>query len=707
MSFSLLRKLRTFWLSPWFIAMPVTLLVILLLPDIFRKYTAEIVENSQCQKKDGFEYYADLNGDSTSEHIVLFNNTEGKASVKILGQNGFILDHFYFPGEIIQDSRSLATGVFDSSGRTGIFFMTRSNDSIFLHGLVPGGKEKILFRDKHITTFPRKNGRYDYVILSILLFDLDRDGTKEIVSGVMAGFQVMPRLLFTYNIRSGHLQKTPPMANYQQVIDTADLNRDGFPELLATSYSIDNNEGKLELPCDDNSAWLSVYDRNLSFLFPPVQFPGKYIQLSPWAMKISGIYRIIALYTTRFPGNGPPKLMMFDTSGKPLKERILDDTLKMRNYGLFRSDDLDGRIFLGREGGIIEEVDSGLNLVVKSAIKGVATASPSQIDVDGDGHRELMFTGVNGSFDVITRADFSDPVAIVNPLGTGDRLFSVIREAGKTSKLFTQKGNRCIIGSYERNPLYYLKYPVWFTIYLLVLGFILLIRYLQRRTLRQMVNAEKKIAEMQLLLLRNQLDPHFTFNVINSISASILQSKPEEANRNLLTLSRLMRSGVMHSDNLSRSLAEELEFLHNYLDLMKARTDAGFEYRIEIADTVDLQLHVPRMITQIYAENAIKHGLRPLPSGGILVIRVSCDGKNIRLEIEDNGVGRHKAKANGSHGTGKGMTIMDQSIIIFNKFNQKKIRLDIADLEDGQGLSRGTLVTVVIPVGMKYRFYGE
>jgi LytS/YehU family sensor histidine kinase len=308
---------------------------------------------------------------------------------------------------------------------------------------------------------------------------------------------------------------------------------------------------------------------------------------------------------------------------------------------------------------------------------------------------------------VITRADFSDPVAIVNPLGTGDRLFSVIREAGKTSKLFTQKGNRCIIGSYERNPLYYLKYPVWFTIYLLVLGFILLIRYLQRRTLRQMVNAEKKIAEMQLLLLRNQLDPHFTFNVINSISASILQSKPEEANRNLLTLSRLMRSGVMHSDNLSRSLAEELEFLHNYLDLMKARTDAGFEYRIEIADTVDLQLHVPRMITQIYAENAIKHGLRPLPSGGILVIRVSCDGKNIRLEIEDNGVGRHKAKANGSHGTGKGMTIMDQSIIIFNKFNQKKIRLDIADLEDGQGLSRGTLVTVVIPVGMKYRFYGE
>jgi len=129
------------------------------------------------------------------------------------------------------------------------------------------------------------------------------------------------------------------MANYQQIIDTSDLNRDGFPELLTSSYSIDNNEGKLALPCDDHSVWLTVYDRNLNFLFPPVQFPGKYIQLYPCVMERSGNHRIIVLYATRFPGTGPPKLMMFDTSGTLLKERNLDDTLKVRNYGLFRSDD--------------------------------------------------------------------------------------------------------------------------------------------------------------------------------------------------------------------------------------------------------------------------------------------------------------------------------------------------------------------------------
>jgi len=84
MPFSWLKKLRTFWLSPWFIAMPVTFLLIFLLPDIFRKYTSEIVENRPSHKKDGFDYYADLNGDGNSELIVLFDNTEGKFLAKMV-----------------------------------------------------------------------------------------------------------------------------------------------------------------------------------------------------------------------------------------------------------------------------------------------------------------------------------------------------------------------------------------------------------------------------------------------------------------------------------------------------------------------------------------------------------------------------------------------------------------------------------------------
>ena len=704
MTFSWLKKLHTIWISPYSLAIPGTILFIFLLPDIFTRYRGEIIQSGLVNKKDGFEYYADLNGDGNSKRIVLFNNSEGKASIKILDQNDFIIDHIYFSGEIIPNSTSLVTGVFDSTGNTGIFLMTLRNDSVLLHGICPARKEKILFRDTFITTISKQNGKHDYQT-SILLYDLNCDGTKEVICEIMAGFQVKPRLLVVYNFRAGHLQMVTPMANYQGVCDTADVNGDGRPELLAYSYAIGNNQGKYQLPYDDSSAWLSVYDSNLNFLFKPIQYPGQYIFLSPHVMKAAGKIRIVAIYVTRVPGTGPSKLMLFDSSGKFLKERILDDTLRVRNYNLIRSDGPVSQIFLVRENGVIEEVNSELDVISKKKIKGVTTTSLYQFDVDGDGNREFLFTASNGSPFVITRADFTCAVSITNPFDFGKLNFSVIRKSGSPGSLFIQCGNRFVICSYERNPIFYLKYPVYLMIYLLVLGFILAIRYLQRRALRQRYDAEKKIAEMQLLLLSHQLDPHFTFNTINSISASILQEKRDVANSNLLSLSRLMRSSVLHSDKLSRSLAEELDFLQNYISLIHSGMDGSFQFRIDLSEDVNLEWQVPKMITQIIVENAIKHGLKPLNRGGLLIIRINRNGHEIILEIEDNGIGRKMSQTNGDQGTGKGLSMIDQFISIINKFNQKKIRLTITDLEDEQGQPRGTLVHLSIPAGMNYRFY--
>jgi len=705
MTFTWPKKLRTFWFTTYFLALPVTLLFIFLLPASFSKYRSEITKSGIIDKKDGFEYYADLDGDGNSQRIVLFNNTEGKASIKILRPTGFVLDQFYFSGEIIQDQASLVTGAFDSTGQIGIFLVTRSNDSILLHGVCPNRKEKSLFHDKFITTIAKQNGNNDFIMSGMLLYDLDHDGTKEIISGFMAGFQVQPRFLFTYNFHTGRLLKSSPMASLQWPCEIADLNGDGIPEILSESYAVANNLRRFELPYDDSCAWLMVFDHHLDFVFPPVKFPGKYIQLLPRVLTVPGKNRIIVLLTTRSPGTGPPKLLLFNVAGKLLKERILDDTLQLRKFDLVRSDEQPNNLFLIREGGMVEELDSGLQVIDREKIEGVGCPNAFAIDIDGDGIREFFFPGYRGTPFVITRADFSHPVTIANPLDFDMSNHSVILEKGRPGSLFIQSGNRYIICSYERNPVFYLKYPVYLTIYLLALGFILLIRYLQRRTLRQRYDAEKKIAEMQLLLLGNHLDPHFTFNAINSISASILREKPEVANKNLLSLSRLMRSSVLQSDKLSRSLAEELDFLQNYINLVHSRKNGSFQYRIDIGKEIDLGWQVPKMIAQIFIENAIKHGLKPLNGGGLLIVRVNRKGEEIILEIEDNGVGRKDSRENGDKGTGKGMSMIDQTIRIINKFNQKKIRLTITDLEDEQGHSRGTKVSIVIPVGMNYRFY--
>ncbi|MEI7980921.1 MAG: histidine kinase [Bacteroidota bacterium] len=585
--------------------------------------------------------------------------------------------------------------------------MTCSHDSIFLHGVVPSAKEKILFHDKFVTKIGKKNGKSDFVITDFMLTDLNRDGHKEIISGIMAGFQVQPRFLFTYDYTSDTLMKTPVMGTFQRIDDTMDINGDRYPEFFVQSYAIDNNEGKQVLPYDDNSAWLIAYDRRFRFLFPPVEFKGKYVSMTTLVIGSPQHYYIVGLYGGTAPGAGPPRLMLFNTAGQLLKTRILDDTSRTRGYGLYTFESRRDCFWLLHEGGVAEEMDQGLEVKKRKRIESLTTVAFYPLDIDGDGEKELIFPGSGGSSFTITRADFSNPAGIINPFEQVRLNFSVKKEAGMAGSLFIQGGNRYILCAYGTNPWYYLRWPVYLALYAAILAFIMLVRFIQRRTFLQMVDAENKIAEMQLLLFRNQLDPHFTFNAINSISASILLSKPEEANRNLLALARLMRSCVLQSDKLSRSLAEELDFLQNYLDLMKARSEQCFEYHIETDDTVDLEWQVPRMVTQIYVENAIRHGLKPKKGPGVLDIRVSGDGKNIRIVKEDNGVGRKKAGSNGSEGTGRGMEIMDQSFHIFNKFNQKKIHFEITDLENEEGLPCGTRVMIMIPVGMKYRFYRE
>lgn len=317
----------------------------------------------------------------------------------------------------------------------------------------------------------------------------------------------------------------------------------------------------------------------------------------------------------------------------------------------------------------------------------------------------MFLPKVNKSPPLILRDDFSGQLILPIPVSRDLKYFYIIKTIGKPDQIFIQSGDMYYICSYLKNPVYYFKYLVYASIYLLFLGFILLTRFLQRIALRQRYEAEKKIAALQLLLLRNQLDPHFTFNAINSISASILQEKPEEANANLLRLSKLMRSCVEYNDRLSRSLGEELDFVNNYLKLIKSRMNEDFLFSIVIDENVDLDWQVPKMVTQIYVENAIKHGLNPLQKSGVLRIGVKGDGGYLVIEIEDNGIGRKKAAMKDGDGTGKGMATMEQFYAIFNKYNTSKIRYEILDLKDTNNVPAGTKICIFIPINLKYRFY--
>jgi len=102
------------------------------------------------------------------------------------------------------------------------------------------------------------------------------------------------------------------------------------------------------------------------------------------------------------------------------------------------------------------------------------------------------------------------------------------------------------------------------------------------------------------------------------------------------------------------------------------------------------------MLIQNFAENAIKHGLRPLDKKGKLKIHVSQKNETLSIHITDNGIGRKNAGSNGSQGTGKGLKLMQQIAMLYRKLEGTSIDIDIEDLEDASGEASGTRVIILI-----------
>lgn len=139
----------------------------------------------------------------------------------------------------------------------------------------------------------------------------------------------------------------------------------------------------------------------------------------------------------------------------------------------------------------------------------------------------------------------------------------------------------------------------------------------------------------ELKALQSQINPHFLFNTINTVS-SFVRSKPEKARELLLDLSDYYRFRLQEPDAFI-PLNKELEHVKAYLDIEQAR----FEDRLEVIFSCnsDLQSPVPPLILQPIVENAVKHGIQNSVRGGKLCIRIEEKRKSVKITVEDNGVG--------------------------------------------------------------------
>jgi two-component system LytT family sensor kinase len=193
---------------------------------------------------------------------------------------------------------------------------------------------------------------------------------------------------------------------------------------------------------------------------------------------------------------------------------------------------------------------------------------------------------------------------------------------------------------------------------------------------------EARLAETRLQLLRMQLQPHFLFNTLNTIS-ELVHEEPETADRMISRLSQLLRETLRSGDQPFVSLARELELLDSYIDIQ--RTRFGDRLQVTIDSHADaLTAAVPSLLLQPLVENSIRHGLARTGTGRIEV-RARRNGSRLLLEVQDDGKGLTPAPER--EGIGLGNTRARLETLFGSAFT-----FEVTNVPSG-----GTLVSMAIP----------
>jgi two-component system LytT family sensor kinase len=148
---------------------------------------------------------------------------------------------------------------------------------------------------------------------------------------------------------------------------------------------------------------------------------------------------------------------------------------------------------------------------------------------------------------------------------------------------------------------------------------------------------ERLLLQARMAALQNQINPHFLFNTLNSVS-SLVRFAPDTARELIIKLATILRR-LLHSSDAFVPLQEEIDFIDNYLDIEVVRFGRDKLKVVKELDPASLDVMVPSMLLQPLVENSIKHGLSSKIEGGSIYLRSQISDEHVTIEVEDDGVG--------------------------------------------------------------------
>lgn len=690
---SLSNRISGIVTSIWFLGSLLSVPIIMLMPNKFEKYSlnTDSVDPINIYIKNPTVYYYDLYKDGEKRQVVCGNfQTHNNSLRRVLSYSDdkpFVFLH----GEGGNYRPEVFIGDMDKDDWTDILGFSFAGDSLYLNHFELGQDEiaGLTLMDKHFIEFPHGENLVWTRIKSGQFVDLDSDGRDEFLFALIShGTNTVRSCVYIFDYSTRTLKRSAQIENYYENLQCYDLDGDGYLEIIADGKSAVYKSNYDPLG-SEVLAGLKILDHNLNVIARPIK--DSKVETFSRVIFQDGEPYIYSLSNKSLNDYPESFLFKFNSEGKLVQTLRLDNM--KRAVIPFFAETGTKKMLVYTEKGKVQRIDKNLNLkselVLGKNFQEIIFSGHN--DINEDGITEFFVSNYKTGIHYLFTDEFRTQIKITD----SERFNSWIDLKVGENRFYTQNDKNAIIYSFKRNPYQVFRFPVYIIVYLFVVGLLYALRKVQESRIRAKYEIQSRIRDLQLLALKNQLDPHFVYNTFNTIGSIVRQGRNEEAYDIIVHFSQMVRNNLV-GDSINTTLKEEMQFVKDYLYIQKYRFKERIHFNIDMQEGVYTSAIIPKLLIQIHVENALKHGLKNVEEGGVLSVRVGVEWNGIKVEISDNGVGRKNASMESSKGTGVGLKTLSEIIDNFNSKGIGRISQQVVDLIDSSGKPNGTKVIVNI-----------
>ena len=236
----------------------------------------------------------------------------------------------------------------------------------------------------------------------------------------------------------------------------------------------------------------------------------------------------------------------------------------------------------------------------------------------------------------------------------------------------------------------------------LVLLFIIAFVFYNRLQLKKTLTLQRDLAEYEQKALHLQMNPHFVFNCLGSISSFIVQNGKDSAIKYLSKFSKLMRLTLEYSKESLIPIDKEIEGLQNYLELEQLRFNQMFDFSISKDPNIEDDMAIPPLLLQPFVENAIIHGIIPKKEKGFITIDFKLESDKMICTVTDDGIGFSKSKKMKENSVtvhkSMALEITRKRLEVIQAFTSKTSQVEISELLNTKGEITGTKIILNLPI---------